>query len=269
MSLKQNASWIKPVAKIGLAAKGTVYCLVGLLAFMSAFGIGGQTSEKTDKEDVFKLIMEQPAGRVILAIVALGLLAYAVWRFVQTFLDTEDKGSKIKGIANRLSYFASGLTYLLLSILSVKLLLSKNSGGGDSQKEMVQNILDQPAGQWLLGIVAAIMAGVGIYQLWYGHSEKYKKHVDLQGLNSDASSSLIRAGKIGYIARGIVWLIVAFLFLKAALHQKASEAGDTSSAFAFVEKSSFGNYLLALLALGLICYGVLNFVRAAFEKFKF
>src|SRR5699024_7699410 len=128
-----------------LAAKGTVYCLVGSLAFMSAFGIGGQTSEKTDKEDVFKLIMGQPAGKVLLTIVAFGLLAYAIWRFVQSLLDTEKKGDKIKGIANRISFFASGFTYLLMSVLSVKLLFSKKGGGGDSQKEMAQDILEQPA----------------------------------------------------------------------------------------------------------------------------
>ncbi|MFD2164051.1 DUF1206 domain-containing protein [Paradesertivirga mongoliensis] len=271
MNLKTSSSWIKPIAKLGLAAKGIVYCLIGLLAIMSAFHLGGQTSEKTNKEGVFQFILEQPAGKLILAVITLGLFCYAVWRFLQTFLDTERKGSNAKGFAKRFSYFFSGLTYLALAFFSLKFVLNgrKGGGGGSSQKDTVSDILNQPFGQWLLGIVALIIAGIGVYQIWYGNSEKYRKHVDLQELDHDAARSLMRAGKIGYISRGIVWLIIAFLFLKATLNNKASEAGDTASAFGFVEQSSFGTYLLAALGLGLICYGVMNFVRAVFEKIKF
>lgn len=269
MNIQKKSSWIKPIAKLGFAAKGTVYCLLGLLAFMSAFQLDGQTSEKTDKAGVFQFVFDQPAGKTILGIIALGLLSYASWRFLQTFLDIEHEGNKAKGLAKRLAYFFSGLTYLSLFWFSFRFLLNNGKGSdSDSRKDMVSNILDQPAGQWLLGIVAAIMAGIGIYQIRYGTSEKFRKHVNMQELDAAAARSLLRAGKIGYISRGIVWLIVAFLFFKAALHQRASEAGDTSSALGFVQQSAFGTYLLAALGLGLICYGVMNFVRAAFERFK-
>ncbi|MBC8052266.1 MAG: DUF1206 domain-containing protein [Sphingobacteriaceae bacterium] len=261
---------MKPIAKFGLAAKGTVYCLIGLLAFMSAFNLGGQTTKKSSNEGVFLFVMDKPAGKIILGIITLGLLCYAVWRFIQTLLDTEQKGKKAKGLSKRLTYFFSGITYLFLSWVSFKV-LSGNGGnsGGSSKTDMVSLILHQPAGQWLLGLVAAVMAGIGVYQIWYGNSEKFHKHVNVQALNPEAAHLLMRAGKIGYISRGIVWLVIAFLFFKAALHSKASEAGDTSSAFAFVEQSTFGTYLLAALAIGLICYGVMNFIRAGFEKFKY
>lgn len=237
---------------------------------MSAFHLGGQTSDETDKNGVFQFITDQPAGKVILAILTLGLLSYSLWRFIQVFLDTEQKGSDTKGLAKRFTYFFSGLTYSFFFYLSLKFLLNNgDKSGGDSKKDTVQQILQQPAGQWLLGLIAGIMAAIGLYQMWYGNSEKYRKHVDLQELDRNASVSLMRAGKIGYISRGIVWLVIAFLFFKAALHSKASEAGDTSSAFGFIQQSSYGSYLLAALGLGLICYGVMNFIRSAFEKFKF
>jgi hypothetical protein len=268
LSIKTNSTGIKLIARFGLAAKGIVYCLIGLLAFMSAFHIGGQRSGNTDKQGAFKFIFDQPGGEVILGIIAFGLLSYSIWRFIQTFLDSEHKGGNAKGLGKRLIYFFSGLTYLFFSWLALKFLLNNGrQSGGSSQQDTVSDILNQPAGQWLLAAVALILAGIGIYQIWYGNSEKYRKHVNLQELDYDAAKALVRAGKVGYISRGIVWLVIAFLSLKAALHNRASEAGDTASAFTFVENSMFGTYLLAALGLGLICYGVLNFLRARFERF--
>lgn len=269
MNFRKNDTWIKSIAKFGLAAKGTVYCLIGMLAFMSAFQINGQSTQKSDTGGAFQFILDQPAGKIILAIIAIGLLSYSVWRFFQTFLDTEKKGNKGAGLAKRSTYFFSGLTYLSIFFFSVRFLLKNGDQSGESSKQdIAASLLQQPSGQLLLGLAAAIIAGIGVYQIWYGSSEKYRKHVDLQELDKKASGSLLRAGKIGYISRGIVWLVIAFMFLKAALNNKASEAGDTSSAFSFIQQSSYGTYLLAALGLGLICYGVMNFIRAAFEKFK-
>lgn len=264
----KNATWIKPIAKFGLAAKGTVYSLIGLMAFMAAFNIADQSSQKANKAGLFNEILDQPAGKIILIVVALGVFSYSIWRFIQAFLDTENKGNKLKGLAKRFTYSFSGLTYLAFSLLAAKRVLGQKESGGSNSKGFAEDILNQPAGQWLLGLVALVLAGIGVYQIWYGFSEKYCKHVDEQELDEKASHSLLRAGKIGYIARGIVWLVIAFMSLKAALHSNSSEAGDTSSAFVFVENSAYGNYLLAALGLGLICYGVMNFIRAGFEKFN-
>ena len=262
-----NSNWIKPLAKTGLFAKGVVYCLIGLLAFMSAFRINGQAADKSDRTGAIEYLLDMSGGKIILLLISIGLLAYSCWRLVQTFLDTEHKGSQAKGIGKRISYLFSGLTYLSACYLIAKVILSGKSDSGSSSNQQVQNLMQHSWGMWLMIGIGLVFAGIGIYQIWYGSSEKYRKHVDVQELNKKASISLLRAGKVGYIARGIVWLIIAFLFIKAAFHHNASEAGGTGSAFSFVQNGPYGTYLLALLALGLICYAVMNFIRAAFEDF--
>jgi hypothetical protein len=249
MYIKANKSWIRPIAKLGLSAKGVVYCLTGLLAFMSAFQLGGHTTRDTTKQGIFQFIINQPAGKFVLATTTLGLLAYSIWRFIQALLDTEDQGDQLKGIAKRFTYFVSGLTYLSIFYFAFKFLTGDSTKGGDSRQQLIRSMLDQPAGQWLLGAVAILLAGIGVYQIWYGNSEKYRKHVNLRELKDEASTSLLRAGKIGYISRGVVWLILAFLFMRAAFNNNASQAGNTSSVFNFVEQSRFGPYLLAALDL--------------------
>ncbi|WP_262887490.1 DUF1206 domain-containing protein [Pontibacter fetidus] len=254
------------MARFGLTAKGIVYCLVGILAFMAAFELGGKSEQSSDKSGVFQFILEQNFGRVLLAIVAIGLLCYTVWRFLQAFKDTENKGDNPKGIGVRIRYAFSGFVYGALAFYAAKLVLGNGGGGnGDSRETVAKELLQQPFGQWLVGIVAVGTALAGLHQIYLALSDKYKKHVQSAGLKHEAEAMMIRAGKIGYIARGIVWLIIAYFFLRAALHANPNEAGGSGSAFAFLESSSYGSYMLGAVAIGLLFYGIFMFMRARYQ----
>ncbi|RIJ41568.1 DUF1206 domain-containing protein [Pontibacter oryzae] len=259
-------AWVKKFAKFGLSAKGVVYCLVGIIAFMAAFELQGQSTENAGKAGILKTIQDLPAGNILLAIVALGLLSYAIWRFIQAANDTESKGSDAEGIGKRLRYAFSGLVYGALAFLAARLVLGNGGGGsGDSRETLVSKLLQQPFGQWLVGILAAGTMLVGIYQIYYGYSEKYKKKVRSSGLKHEVEHQMIRAGKVGYMARGVVWLVIGYMFLKAALNSNPQQAGGSSDAFQFIENAAYGSFILGALALGLICYGVFMFMRAKYQ----
>lgn len=258
-------SHVKPIAQAGLISKGIVYCLLGILTFMAAFHINGQSADKANTDGVFSFVYRQTGGQIVLAIIALGLICYCVWRGIQTFADTEYKGKDAKGLAVRARYLFSGLAYAFLAFSIIRILWTHASGSGDNKQDMARELLSKPFGQWLLGIAALIIAGVGIYQIYYGWSEKYKKHVDKAIHDSNKRKIVLGSGKIGYVARGIVWLLIAWLFIKAAIDANAAEAGDTSKAFSFLSDSEYGSYMLAAVAAGLICYGVFSFIRVGYE----
>ena len=260
-------SHIKPIAQAGLISKGIVYSLLGILTFMAAFHINGQSADKADKNGVFDFVYKQTGGQVMLAIIALGLFSYCLWRGIQTFADTEDKGKEAKGIAARARYLFSGLVYGYLAVHVVQLLVSHVAQSGDSKQDMAGELLSKPLGPWLVGVAAAILLAVGIYQIYYGLSEKYKKHVDKAGYG-DSKKILLGAGKVGYISRGIVWLLLSWLFFKAAFNSNSKEAGDTSKAFSYLSDWQYGSYLLAAVGTGLLCYGIFNFIRARYENFE-
>lgn len=257
--------WTENFARFGMAAKGVVYCLVGVLAFMAAFEINGNTASGAGKQGVFQFVLEQPFGKILLGIVALGLACYAIWRFIQAFMDSEQKGADAKGIGKRIGYAASGLIYGSLAFYAAQLVLGNGSNGGsDSRQTLAGKLLEQPFGQWLAGIVALGIMALGLYQIYKAITGKYLKNVRTASIRTDIKDMLIKAGKVGYIARGIVWGIIGFLFLKAALHSDAQKAGGSSSAFQFLEQS-YGSVLLGAVALGLLCYGIFMFVRARYE----
>src|SRR5688572_29392890 len=108
MTVRKAGSALLTLTRIGFAAKGVVYLLIGVLALKTAFREGGET---TDKEGAIEHIASGPFGEVALAIIGVGLLAYAAWRFLAAFLDLEHFGDRPTGIAKRLGYFASGAIY--------------------------------------------------------------------------------------------------------------------------------------------------------------
>ena len=263
--MKRNST-VPFLARTGLIAKGIIYCLIGVLAFLAAFELKGRSNEDASKKGVFDMIREQTGGQILLGLVLAGLLCYCAWRFYEGF-NKKEGTFKTKSTGKRLRYVFSGLVYLSLTVYGAKLLMGAQQDNGDSTQQLAAGLLDKPFGQWLVGIFGLIIAGVGIYQSWYGLSGKYRKHVGDLGLHSTEAKTMLIAGKAGYIARGIVWLIIAWMLLKAAVHASSKEAGDTSKAFGFLENSPFGSYMVGALGLGLIGYGVFSFVRARYERF--
>ncbi|WP_373512355.1 DUF1206 domain-containing protein [Persicitalea sp.] len=256
--------WIEIAARTGLTAKGIVYSLVGILTFMAAFEMG-TGDDKGGKSQALEWIEEQPFGQVLLGLIAIGLLCYSVWRLVEAFLDTEDKGSDAKGLVVRSRYVFSGLMYAASTFYAAKLLFGSGSDdGSDTRETVAQKLLQQPYGQWLVGAVALGVMAVGVYQAYYSLSGKHRKKIQKTKLDNKVKETLLASGKVGYIARGIVWLLIGYLFLRAALQSDSSEAGGSDSAFSFLEQA-WGSWVLAIVALGLVCYGIFSFVRARYQ----
>ncbi|MGB3755988.1 MAG: DUF1206 domain-containing protein, partial [Rivularia sp. (in: cyanobacteria)] len=134
------AAWVERLARFGYASKGAVYFIVGLLAVQAAFGKGGQT---TDTEGALKSLVQQPFGQILLGLVAIGLMGYVIWRFVEAINDPEHKGKDLKGIAIRLAYVANGLAYAGLAWTAVQIAMgSASSGDGDAKQDWTARLLN-------------------------------------------------------------------------------------------------------------------------------
>jgi hypothetical protein len=265
--LKDTDESIKKFARFGMFAKGTVYVILGVLTAMAAFNVGG--GKTTSKSGALEFIYQQPFGKILLALVALGLLGYVVWRFIQSIKDPENNGTDTKAMLKRIGYFVSALVYALVAFEAGRMVFSNGSSGGsggNSQKQsLVAQILEMPAGQWIVGLIAIAFFGKAIYQFYRSLSGKFARKVQDSELDQRVKSTLRKAGMAGYLARGVVIAIIGYFFLQAALQSNPGEVEGTKGAFQFISSMSYGPWLLGVVAIGLACYGVFMFVKARYQ----
>jgi hypothetical protein len=231
-----------------------------VLAARAAAGQGGRT---TDKEGAVRAVDRADATGLLMIALALGLLAYVVWRMVQAFRDLDDKGSDAKGLGTRAGYAASGLAYLGLAITCAGFGMSKGSGG---LRGWVSRSLAEPWGPWAVGLGGVVVIGVAIFQFYKAWSAKFEDHLKLGEMTPNARRWSRRIGRFGIAARGVTFLIIGWFLTQAALHANAREVRDFGGALRTLEAQAYGAWLLGIVALGLIAYGLLSFVDARYRR---
>lgn len=257
-------SWVERLARLGYAAKGLVYFIVGLLAAQAAFGSGGKT---TDTTGALKTIFIQPFGKFLLGIVTLGLIGYALWRFVQTILDPEHSGQKMnaKRIVKRLGYSFSAIAYLSLAVTSIKIIMGSSSSDSDSVEDWTIYLLNQPFGRWLVVLTGLVVIGVGISYLYQSYKGKFCRYLKLNQMSSSEQVWAVCLGRFGIAARGIIFGIIGIFLILAAIQLDGTQARGLDGALTVLAQQPFGSGILGIVALGLIAYGIYCGIEARYR----
>lgn len=256
--------WIERLARWGYASKGVVYGIVGLLAAQAAFGSGGRT---TDTQGALQAIVNQPFGKFLLALVAIGLIGYVIWRFVQAIKDPENKGTDAKGLAQRVGYAVNGLIYAGLALSAVQIVLGSGGGGNsNSTQDGTARLLSQPFGQWLVGTVGAFIIGLGFYQFYQAFSGKFRRELNLTELSDTQRKLVMGICRFGLLARGIVFCIIGWFLIQAGIQYDASEAGGLDEALQTLAQQPYGPWFLGIVALGLVAYGIYLVIQARYRQ---
>lgn len=258
---------VRPVARVGMAAHGLLYAVIGVLAIGVALGWGGDI---TDQKGAMGTIAEQPFGEVMLLLLALGLFCYAAWRFVQAVADRDDKGDDAKGRVKRAANAGKGLIAAGLGIAALRVVFASgdggNAGGGQGgatdPNNATSGVLGWPGGQvWVL-VAAAVIAAVAGWNVYRGVARKFMKRLHVSGR---AKKAVERIGMVGFTARGVVLGLVAVFLAKAAIEYDPSEAVGLDGALARVVQQDYGRVLLALIAVGLVSFAVYCVAEARYR----
>jgi hypothetical protein len=253
--------WVEPLARLGYAARGVVYALVGILAIQTAFGARG--NQRTDTRSALQWVAEQSTA--LLWLLALGLFGYALWRVVQGVLDPENKGTDFKGLAVRAGMVASGLIYGSLALAAVRIASGSRDAGGGTQG-WTADLMTRPFGRWLVAIAGIAVLVSAFVQLRDGWTEKFRKHLKEQEMDANERQLAVKTGKLGLIARGIVFLLSGWFLIRAALQFNPAEARGLGGALETLASQPAGAWLLGLVALGLIAFGAYSILLARYRR---
>ena len=258
--------WMSLLARLGYAVKGVVYLIIGGLAMALAVGHGG---EATDQRGALQAIYAQPLGQFLLVVIGIGLVGYALWSFIQALFDTEGKGSKAKGIIARVGYAGVGVAYAALAFGAFQLALGTGNVGKSSTastQDWTAKLLKLPFGVPLVVIVGLVVIGIAVYLFSKAYTAKFRQRLNLARLNTRLRRWVVNLGRFGYAALGVVFTIIGIFLIVAALQHSPHEAKGLDSALKELLVQPFGPVLLAIVALGLIAYGVYSFVEARYRR---
>lgn len=259
--------WIETFARVGFAAKGVLYMTVSALAAAAALGMGGKANP--DSHVALEKVFEAPFGRVLVAVIAIGLVGYAAWRIIEGITNPRGKRGA-KGIAIRAGSIGRGVIHLGLAFAAGMLALYRDSsggGGGGRAREWVGRAMEVPGGIYLLYLAAAGFLGYGLYQLYNAYRAKLSRQLQLGSMSSGARRAVVGISRFGIAARGVVFGTVAVLLYRAARDHNPKQAGGVGDSMREL-LLNFGRWPYLAIALGLGAYGIYELINAKYRRIQ-
>ncbi len=256
-----RSSQFEWLARAGIATRGVIYAIIGVLAIKLAVGSGGET---TNQQGALGEIAKQPFGKTLLIVVAVGLLGYAAWRLVRAAVGHGPEASD--DTKERLDGVASGIGYLSLVVTAVSILVGSGSGGSGGPDKATGGVLGWPGGQFLVGIAGLIIIGVGLQQGYKGITKKFCENSKTEQMSEHTERAFAALGIFGHLARMVVFGLIGYFLVRAAIDYDPDKAIGLDGALAAVRDASYGPFLLGVVAAGLIGFAAYSIANARYRK---
>lgn len=235
------------LCRVGFIGRGVLYILIGLLVLGT-----GRTEDLTGALEY----IGDGAGRLLLMGICAGMAAYGLWRLSDAAFGVENPGTSRKALWKRGAAGVVGLIYFYLAYKALRILLSGDTGSTGAEAQ-ADTILDLPGGAIVLGLAALILFVAGLAQL-----KKAAQCSFLNRLDDRAGLPVAKwMGRIGYAARGVIFVIAGVLIGRAALNEQSTEAGGMEEALDLLS----GPILYAVAA-GLVIFGLFSILEGLFRR---
>lgn len=245
------------LAKVGTAVYGVMYAVVGWLAIQIAFG---ESAGKASGSGAFREMAQQPFGEVMLWVATVGLAALALWKLCEAVAGhKEEDGAKL--VLARAASAGKAIVFALLAVAAFQT-VTGSSGGGSSEEGYTAKVMKLPFGPALVVVLGLAIIGYGVYSIYKGLSDKWKKSLESEGSTGHVGKAVTFLARAGYSSRGFAFGVIGGLFIWAGFTHDADKSGGLDQALLKLRDAPFGKILLVAVAIGLACYGVFNVAKA-------
>lgn len=252
---------MKNLARIGCLARSLVYFLVGVLALLVA--MGSEYGATTDESGVLRRIVERPYGGILIFALSMGLFCYALWRFFQSVQDHDGYGHSASGIFVRTALFFSGLAHAFLGISALNLLFRFTKRTAIGEKVMAKWMMMQPFGRFALWILGFAIVVTGFAQFVRAFNGSFARDLRLPERHT---KFLMAVCRFGLISRGIIFAIIGTFFMQAAWKYSSREVGGLHKAWETLRLQPYGNFLVAIVAIGFMAFAIFGLIEGFYRK---
>jgi hypothetical protein len=258
---------MEALTRLGYGARGLIYITMGLLAVSVTLGIGGAI---TDQQGAIAAIGRQPAGLVLLWVILIGLVSYSLWGVIRAVLDPLHKGHDLKGLIARGGFLFSAAGYILLILPTygfIKGAGSTSQNGAQTQQSMA-SIMSTPLGHWAIVIIGLAVIATGLYQVYTGFKSSFDKQFSTYAMTAKEVKWATQLGRLGTATRGFVFALVGLLLCQAGFQSNSSQGIGIDSALTALLHQPYGIWLLGIVGVGLMAFGVFSMLSAVWFRMK-
>lgn len=239
-------SKFKLFTRVGFAARGTLYVLIAFLLL--------KTGRTEDLNGALEYV-GSGNGAFLLILMAAGMATYALWRLSDAAFGIENGGHDTKAYRKRAVAGVIGGIYLYLAYKAVRIFNGEQSGSGTEQQ--ADKVLDLPGGALMLYVAAIVMLIAGLSQFQTAFKCGFMRRLDPK-----AHQPWVKwFGRLGYSARGVIFIAIAYLIARAASSQSGSKAGGMEQAL-----DTLSGPLLYAVGAGLMLFGAFSLVEARYRR---
>src|SRR4051812_1955767 len=256
-----NSPVIDRFARIGFAARGTTYLLMGWIALQ--LGLGHHPGAQANQKGAFQELAAQSYGDVLLILMIVGLAGYVIFRACNAIWGERGESQGLKRWAKRIGSAGRAIAYGVLAYGAWAVLQHRHSSAGVGSGA---GLMKHEYGRW---IVAAIGAGLvigGLALVVTGLARRFKKTMKLGEMGPRTRRVVTFLGVVGTTARGAVFATIGGFFLDAAKTFDPDKAKGLDQSLRHIVRQPGGRTILVLIGLGLILFGLYSWCEARWRR---
>lgn len=251
--------WVGRLVRLGYLAKGLIYLLIGVLAMRLALGVGGKL---TDASGVLLTLLQQPFGRLMLAVIGVGIVAYAAYYLFEAIADLRHRGGGVRGWFHRSLTMIKAVVYGMIGVEALNIVFLGGGSGGDAE-DNARLVMRFPLGELLIILIGIGVAVYGFTQLKMAWDGKADDDLDVPKVKREAAW-MLPLGRIGSAARSVILIVMGVTLFWSGLQDRPSNADGYGEILSTIE--SVNPWLLAAMGAGLACFGLFQLCHARFAK---
>ncbi|MFI6169854.1 DUF1206 domain-containing protein [Nocardia sp. NPDC051052] len=251
---------LETAARFGFIARGIAYLTIGIIGFMLAIGTA---EHEPDGGGALAAIATKPLGYLLLWILVFGFAALVIWRVTQIA-----GARRTYSGGHRFYAVISGIVYALAFLGTFRYVVhGRTPKPSDAiARDLTARILSWDGGQIVVLLTGLAIIAFGIWQTMLGLSLRFAEDLRMGWMTHGSREAVIWLGRIGYLARGAIVVSIGLAAVFAGLNYDPAEAKGIDAVLRDFVTKPFGPWLLILISLGLMAFGVLSFLEAKHRR---
>jgi len=258
-----NSRYVEWLARAGFGARGVMYVLIGILAIEIAFGNSGQ---KADQSGAVRVVGNTPLGGLLLWLLVIGFAGMALWRLSEALFGGPGPDGRKAGTRLTAGFKAVLYGVITFGILKYALGLGAPKSSDKQSIDLTSTAMREPGGRIAVGIVGLALIAAGAWLAWQAFQRKFLADLRTGEMSPPTRKVVTFLGRVGGVARGLVFGAAGLFVLIAAVTAKAHEAKGIDATLRAFTKTPAGPWLLVVVALGLVLFGLYSWSETRWRK---